>query len=515
MSQEKEQPDMDKEKKTNTRLAVAVGVVGIGAFGAFYVLVLFMMLLRPGLLFSVLPIPAFSKSAVSDGNRTWLLLEKPDMRNASPRENRKPEMKHQLAPLEGEALGKAVEIPAYESAISADKGLLFLFEGGYLIYDGAQLIEKKNAGIGKHPRGATTPLGLFVLSRFDQGSGLNLVSNSTFTAVPLLQEFVEADKKDPCACAQLVWHQGKLYLFWTHNGTLSWTAWDGSAWGTPSVPTQFRGSFQVISDNQKLYFFQRQGKGSSQRLWYSVLEGNAWIGPTLLPVEGGFMDWDVLLQQGKLRLFVQNFTTQTLSTIENGTLVDPIRLKGPFDLSGLIAQTALFAVVMNLAFILAIFGVSAVINRFKRRTWTRDAASYEFASLFRRFIAHILDTVLLMLPPAALVAVFFPFKNFPENPFAIMLVVFSVLVYVFIGTFLYHSLLEGLFGQTLGKKLCGIRVLKADFTPCTLSAGFLRNLMRVVDAFFYYLAAAVAMAATLKWQRIGDIVAETVVVRKK
>ncbi len=510
------QPDMDKEKKTNTRLAVAVGVLGMGVFGAFYILLLLMMFLRPGLLLSLLPIPAFTTSALSDGNRIWLLQQKPDMSKVSPSENRKPEMKYLAAPVEGAALGKAVEIPAYTSAIGAEKSLVFLSEGSYRIFDGAQLIEKKNAGVGRDPRGAITPLGLFVLSRFTQGAGLNLVSESTFTAVPLPQEFVEADKKDGCACSQLIWHQGKLYLFWPQNWTIAWTTWDGAAWASPPVPTQFSGGFQVISDNQKLYFFHSEGKGRERRPAYYTLEGSAWTGQRLLPVEPGFMDWDAMLQQGKLKLFVQHFTGQTLSTVENDSLVDPVRLKGPFDLKGLIAQTALIGLGMNLVFILAMLGISAIINRFKRRTWSQDAASYEFASLFRRFIAHTLDTVLLMLPPAALVAVFFPFKNFPpENPFAVMLAVFSLIVYLFLGAFLYHSLLEGLFGQTLGKKLCGILVLKADFTDCTLSAGFLRNLMRVVDAFFYYLAAAVAVAATLKWQRIGDIVAETVVVRKK
>jgi uncharacterized RDD family membrane protein YckC len=56
-------------------------------------------------------------------------------------------------------------------------------------------------------------------------------------------------------------------------------------------------------------------------------------------------------------------------------------------------------------------------------------------------------------------------------------------------------------------------VLKADFTPCGLSGGFLRNLLRIVDAFFYYLVAAISLAGTSKWQRLGDLVAETVVVR--
>ena len=56
-------------------------------------------------------------------------------------------------------------------------------------------------------------------------------------------------------------------------------------------------------------------------------------------------------------------------------------------------------------------------------------------------------------------------------------------------------------------------MLKADFSPCGFSHGFLRNLLRIVDAFFYYLVAAVTLAGTSKWQRLGDLVAETVVVR--
>jgi uncharacterized RDD family membrane protein YckC len=58
-------------------------------------------------------------------------------------------------------------------------------------------------------------------------------------------------------------------------------------------------------------------------------------------------------------------------------------------------------------------------------------------------------------------------------------------------------------------------VLKADFTACGIGAGFLRNLLRIIDSFFYYLVAAVSLAGTLKWQRLGDLAAETVVVKRK
>jgi uncharacterized RDD family membrane protein YckC len=106
-------------------------------------------------------------------------------------------------------------------------------------------------------------------------------------------------------------------------------------------------------------------------------------------------------------------------------------------------------------------------------------------------------------------------QDLSKNPARAVLMILSLVVFNFLGGYLYSSLLEGLLGATLGKKICGIKVLKADFTPCGLSAGFLRNLMRIVDCFFYYLVAAVSMSGTLKWQRLGDLVAETVVVRKK
>lgn len=84
-----------------------------------------------------------------------------------------------------------------------------------------------------------------------------------------------------------------------------------------------------------------------------------------------------------------------------------------------------------------------------------------------------------------------------------------------LGGFLYHSLLEGIWGKTIRKKICGIIVLKEDFTKCTIGRGFLRNLLRIIDSFFYYLVGTIAITGTLKWQRLGDLVAGTVVVRDK
>lgn len=512
MSDEREQPDREQEKRTNTKLAVGVGVIGAGAFGAFYVLFFLMMILRPGLIFGIMPAPSITTSALSDGSRIYFLFQKFDMSTVSPREKRTPKMKHFVAAQEGAALGEPREVPAYESAIGADSRLVFLDEGGYRTYDGTKWTDVRTDGIGKDPRGVLTPLGLYVVSRFEDGIRLIRITDGGATPIPLPEEF--SGKNTACPCSQLVWYQGQLCLFWSTGDSIAWTIWNGRAWA-PVAASPFSGGFQVIADGQRLYFFHRQGEGPDRVLSYYVFENNAWTDPTRLPLPGGFMDWDVFLRQGKLMLFTQQFTTQTLSTIENGTLADPVRLKGPFHPSRIAGRMALVAVSANLAVFLAIFGISALVNRFKSRSWTEGGTQYEFASLFRRFIAYFIDNLLLLLPPAVAIALFFPLDDFPRNPFRFALMVLFTLIFFFLGGFLYHSLLEGLLGQTLGKKLCGIRVLKADFTPCGPGAGFLRNLLRIVDAFFYYLVAAVSLAGTFKWQRVGDMVAETVVVRQK
>ncbi len=81
--------------------------------------------------------------------------------------------------------------------------------------------------------------------------------------------------------------------------------------------------------------------------------------------------------------------------------------------------------------------------------------------------------------------------------------------------FAYFIILEGVFGQTLGKKLCKIKVVKEDGTPCDLYASFIRNILRIVDAIAVYLVGAILIARSDKKQRLGDRVAKTIVVKVK
>ena len=82
-------------------------------------------------------------------------------------------------------------------------------------------------------------------------------------------------------------------------------------------------------------------------------------------------------------------------------------------------------------------------------------------------------------------------------------------------TLLYYGVLEAATGQTLGKKLLGVRVARAaDGSKPSTGAIAGRTVLRIVDAlpFAYLLGLIVVLATGRRRQRIGDLAAGTTVV---
>lgn len=79
--------------------------------------------------------------------------------------------------------------------------------------------------------------------------------------------------------------------------------------------------------------------------------------------------------------------------------------------------------------------------------------------------------------------------------------------------FIYSLVLEAAMGQTIGKKILGIRVRSADGSRAGFGAILARNLLRTVEASpFTCLIGLVVMTMTERSQRLGDLWARTVVV---
>jgi uncharacterized RDD family membrane protein YckC len=80
---------------------------------------------------------------------------------------------------------------------------------------------------------------------------------------------------------------------------------------------------------------------------------------------------------------------------------------------------------------------------------------------------------------------------------------------------LYYILSEGYLGQTVGKMVLGIKVVREDNGEVPgLGGATIRTLLRIVDGLFSYLVAFITVLISGKNQRLGDMAARTLVVRK-
>ncbi len=81
--------------------------------------------------------------------------------------------------------------------------------------------------------------------------------------------------------------------------------------------------------------------------------------------------------------------------------------------------------------------------------------------------------------------------------------------------FAYYVVLEGYLGQTLGKMLVGIKVIREDTGGLPgPGAATLRTILRIIDGILFYLVAFISVQVTQKNRRLGDMAANTLVVRK-
>jgi uncharacterized RDD family membrane protein YckC len=86
-------------------------------------------------------------------------------------------------------------------------------------------------------------------------------------------------------------------------------------------------------------------------------------------------------------------------------------------------------------------------------------------------------------------------------------------VWLWVAAIMYFALLEGLFGDTVGKAVVGIRVTDLNGRPASWRAVVIRNVLRVIDYLpGFYLVGALVAGFSPRRQRIGDHLAGTLVV---
>jgi uncharacterized RDD family membrane protein YckC len=78
----------------------------------------------------------------------------------------------------------------------------------------------------------------------------------------------------------------------------------------------------------------------------------------------------------------------------------------------------------------------------------------------------------------------------------------------------YYTVMEATTGATLGKLAVGLRVVKLEGGgPIDWRDAVVRNVLRLVDGFMFYLVGAILVWSSPNRQRLGDRVAGTAVLR--
>ena len=147
---------------------------------------------------------------------------------------------------------------------------------------------------------------------------------------------------------------------------------------------------------------------------------------------------------------------------------------------------------------------------------------FALASIGNRFLACAIDhalqvfAILLMILAFAILASFSDLgeqlANAPKWLQALLIVI------VFLIFSAYFAFFEWLWnGQTPGKRMLKLRVIREDGRPVTFWEATVRNLLRSLDMMPapFYSIGLISVFVSLSDQRVGDMVAGTVVVRER
>jgi uncharacterized RDD family membrane protein YckC len=150
---------------------------------------------------------------------------------------------------------------------------------------------------------------------------------------------------------------------------------------------------------------------------------------------------------------------------------------------------------------------------------------YRHAGLLFRFLAYLIDALLLIVP-ITIIILYHLFGKYGDQLLESSLLYDAIVVEMPLFTvvtllafFLYFFILEGRFQTTVGKRLLGLRVVDSKLEPIGFQKSLIRNGLRLlweipligIGLLFIIIDLILIL---LRNQRIGDIGARTFVLRR-
>jgi len=130
------------------------------------------------------------------------------------------------------------------------------------------------------------------------------------------------------------------------------------------------------------------------------------------------------------------------------------------------------------------------------------------AGLGSRFVAEVLDVILQVVLAAAIAGGLGALGGYGQA--VVFIAIFAIL-------FLYHPFFElAAGGRTPGKRWTGLRVVMGGGEPVGLRASAIRNVIRLLDFLpVSYVIGSLSILVSSRNQRLGDLAADTIVVRER
>jgi uncharacterized RDD family membrane protein YckC len=152
------------------------------------------------------------------------------------------------------------------------------------------------------------------------------------------------------------------------------------------------------------------------------------------------------------------------------------------------------------------------------------AIRFPIAGIGSRFLAVLADTTLQVAAYVVIFLVIFAIISSAPRINGLILarigdkwIIAAIILFYFLLYWGYYTLFEALWnGQTPGKKLCKLRVIRDSGRQITFFESMTRNLIRVVDALpSFYAVGIVTMLCNRRNKRLGDFAAGTLVVHER
>ena len=147
---------------------------------------------------------------------------------------------------------------------------------------------------------------------------------------------------------------------------------------------------------------------------------------------------------------------------------------------------------------------------------------YNVAGIGSRFLAALVDTVLIVLLQAILIGTVLLVARITLNEDVFgssvgswILAISGLISFIFFwGYYIFFEILWN--GQSPGKRWVGLRVIRVDGTPITASEAVIRSLVRIIDFLpLAYGVGVVTMFINSNSRRVGDFAAGTIVVHDR